>query len=87
MNDFLYGIAVCGSGGAGLFFLKYWRQTGDRFFLLFAVAFVALALDWMLLVIVPQAAEYRHLLYVWRLVGFGFILAAIWDKNRTRPDS
>ena len=84
MGDFLYGIAVCGAGGASLFFLRYWRQTRDRFFLFFAAAFAALAVNWLLLVVYHPSVEYRHLFYVWRLLAFGLILTAIWDKNRSR---
>ena len=83
MIDFVYGIAVCSCWGASVFFVKYWRETHDRFFLLFALAFLALSLNWSLLAVSHPAAESRHLLYVWRLVGFAFIIAAIWDKNRT----
>jgi hypothetical protein len=84
MNDFMYGIAVCSSAGASLFFLKYWRETRDRLFLLFAAAFVALSVNWLLLVVALPAAEYRHLVYMWRLAAFALILVAIWDKNRDR---
>jgi hypothetical protein len=83
MITFLYGIAVCSTTGVSLFFLKYWRETGDRFFLLFAAAFAALGVNWLLLVVYSPTAEYRHLVYMWRLLGFALILAAIWDKNRT----
>jgi hypothetical protein len=82
--DFLNGVAVCGSWGAAVFFLRYWRETHDRFFLLFAAAFVALSVNWLLLVFLQPAAEFRHLVYLWRLGGFLLILAAILDKNRRR---
>ena len=84
MGDFLYGIAVCGAGGASLFFLKYLGETRDRLFLFFAGAFAALAVDWVLLAVYHPEGEYRHLFYICRLLAFGLILAGIWDKNRTR---
>jgi hypothetical protein len=81
--EFLYGIAVCSAGGASVFFLKYWRATTDRFFLFFAAAFASLAVNWSLLAVYHPAGDYRYLVYLWRLLGFGFILTAIWDKNRS----
>ena len=84
MIDFLNGIAVGGCWGAGVFFLRYWRETGDRFFLFFTAAFLALSVNWLLLVIYQPTAEARHLVYIWRLLGFALILAAIWDKNRSQ---
>lgn len=86
MNDFLSGIAACSCWGAGVFFLRFWRSTHDRFFLLFACAFWVLSLNWTALVILRPAEEARHFVYLFRLAAFGLILAAVWDKNRTRPD-
>ena len=81
MVEFLYGIAVCSCWGVSLFFAKYWRETRDRFFLLFALAFATLSVTWLLLIVYQPAAEFRHLIYLWRLVAFALIIAAIWDKN------
>lgn len=39
MNDILTGGIAVASLLAGLFFLRFWRATGDRFFLFFAIAF------------------------------------------------
>ena len=86
MIDFLYGIVVCSCWGVTIFFLKYWRDTRDRFFLFFALAFAALSLNWLLLVVHHPPVESRHLFYVWRMIGFAFILAAIWEKNRADAD-
>jgi hypothetical protein len=82
--NFLYGVAACGSWAVAAFFLRYWRDTGDRLFLLFAVAFVLLSFDWISIVALQPAAELRHLIYLWRLAAFVVIGAAIWDKNRRR---
>jgi hypothetical protein len=82
--NFLYGVAVCGAWAIAAFFLRYWRDTGDRFFLLFAMAFVLLSVDWMSIVALRPAADVRHLTYLWRLAAFVMIGGAIWDKNRSR---
>lgn len=84
MNEFLSGVATAGALGVGLFFLRLWRETRDRFFVLFGVAFWALALNWFVLVLVAPASEHRHYFYVLRLVAFLLIIVAIVDKNRSR---
>jgi hypothetical protein len=64
---------------AGLFFLRFWKLTHDRLFLLFCVAFWIFALHWLLLALGVPLSEH---LYVLRLLTFLVIAAAIVDKNR-----
>ena len=85
MNEFLTGIATCGSCGAAAFFLRYWRETKDRFFLAFAAAFLVLALNWALVAIWQPTGETRPFFYLLRLGAFGLIILAILDKNRALP--
>jgi hypothetical protein len=82
MSEFLTGMAAAGSLGVGLFFLRLWRETHDRFFAFFGVAFWVLALNWLALAWVTPAAENRHYFYVVRLAAFLLIIVAIIDKNR-----
>jgi hypothetical protein len=82
MSEFLSGMAAAGSLGVGLIFLRLWRDTSDRFFGLFGVAFWVLALNWVALVWAAPGAEHRHYFYVPRLVAFLLIITAIIDKNR-----
>jgi hypothetical protein len=84
MIDFLSGVAAAGSLGVGLFFLRLWRETSDRFFGLFGFAFWVLALNWFLIVWAQPSSEHRHYFYVLRLVAFLLIIVAIVDKNRER---
>lgn len=84
MIEFLSGVAAAGSLGVGLFFVRLWRDTRDRFFALFGLAFWVLALNWFLLVWVEAPGEHRHYLYVLRLAAFLLIIVAIADKNRQR---
>jgi hypothetical protein len=79
---FLWGASALASWVAGLFFLRFWRETRDRFFVLFAAAFWVLAADWVALALVNPTDETRHLFYLARLLAFGLILVAIVDKNR-----
>jgi hypothetical protein len=84
MNQLLAGAIAAGSLFAGLFFYRFWVQTRDRFFLLFAGSFWLEALGRVLLVLIPHASEQEPLFYVVRLVAYALIIAAIWQKNRSR---
>jgi peptidoglycan/LPS O-acetylase OafA/YrhL len=66
---------------AALFFARFWRQTRDRLFRTFAVAFVLLALNQMLASALGAADERTGYTYVLRVLGFLLILYAIWRKN------
>jgi uncharacterized membrane protein HdeD (DUF308 family) len=78
----LTGAVAMASFVAMLFFLRFWRQTRDRFFLLFAVAFGLDALFRLTLGLSHPSAEAEPLFYIARLAMFGLILAAIILKNR-----
>ena len=82
MEEFLMGAIAMASVVAGLFFLRFWRDTGDRLFVIFATAFFLLATTRIGLALsrVPQE-ELTHWYWV-RLVAFVLILLAIFDKNR-----
>lgn len=84
INAFMLGGVVIASAIAALFFLKFWRQTKDRFFLFFAVAFACDSLTRTLLVMIPRSDEQEPLFYIGRLMTFGLIIAAIVDKNARR---
>ena len=76
------GAIVMGYAVAGLFFLRYWRQTRDRLFLIFAIAFWLLGAQRLALALTFQEAESHTGLYLVRLFAFLLILLAIVDKNR-----
>lgn len=65
-----------------LFFLRFWRQSRDRLFAFFALAFLVFAGQRLALALTTQVNENTTILYGIRLLGFGLILAAIIDKNR-----
>lgn len=69
---------------AGLFFLRFWRHTGDRFFLFFAVSFWIEGAHRVALFQLYGHDEASPLVYLPRLVAYGLIIAAIVDKNRAR---
>ena len=68
---------------AALFFLRFWQDTRDRFFLLFAIAFAIEGLNRALLGLTVVSQEHEPFFYLVRLFAFGLILVAIVDKNRT----
>lgn len=80
----LTGMLIALSLVAATLFFRSWRDTRDRFFALFAAAFLAFALNWVGLALTDPAAEARVYLYALRFGGFLLILAAIVDKNRVR---
>ena len=84
MNDLLTGAIVMATMTAALFFLRFWRTTHDRFFLFFALAFFIDGLDRLLLAPASPSTEDAPEYYLVRLLAYGLILFAIWDKNRPR---
>ncbi|HVL70015.1 MAG TPA: DUF5985 family protein [Vicinamibacterales bacterium] len=86
MHGFLIGIATCSCWGITAFFLKFWVETRDRFFLLFAAAFAVLSINWLLLGLWQPTGETRPFFYLLRLLAFGLIIAAVWEKNRPAAD-
>ena len=80
---FLSGATVVAAAAIALFFLRYWRETGDRFFALFALAFLIFAVNRTVLTALDDQSEARTLVYVARALAFGLILIAVVDKNRS----
>lgn len=76
------GLLVMGYAVAGLFFLRFWRETRDRLFGIFAGAFWLLALQRLLLALSQNPDNEQVWLYGIRLLAFVLILYAIVDKNR-----
>ncbi|HET8745772.1 MAG TPA: DUF5985 family protein [Ramlibacter sp.] len=85
MEQMLMGAIAAGWLVAGLFFFRFWRQTKDRFFLWFALSFWLEAADRVALSLMTPAAEGSPTIYGLRVVSYGLILLAIWQKNRPRP--
>lgn len=79
MNDFLHGAITLASLAISLFFLRFWRSTRERLFLLFSAAFWLLALHWMLASLWPSLTGPAHVL---RFIAFALIALAVLDKNR-----
>jgi len=79
------GALVMGYAVAALFFLRFWRETRDRLFGIFAAAFALLSVQRLALALSTDPNGDQLLLYGMRLLAFVLILAAIIDKNRGGP--
>ena len=84
MIEFLDGAGSLASAAIALFFLRYWRTTGDRLFAMFALAFAVFAANRIALAAIDDASEAETIVYVARALAFALLLAAIVDKNRAR---
>jgi hypothetical protein len=65
-----------------MFFLRFWRNTGDTLFAAFAGAFVLLGGGQALLTFLAVEAEEKSWIYLVRLAAFLCLLLAIVRKNR-----
>lgn len=79
---FLTGAVTFGYLLAGLFFLRFWRRTGDELFLAFAVAFALLGMAQGAIMLANNYLEERSWAYLPRLAAFALIILAIGRKNR-----
>lgn len=94
-TSFFCGVYMITFAAAALFFLKFYRATGDRFFRYFSSACALLAVERIALFFVdnpftsvPNAeTESQSLVYVFRLIAFLLILFAIVEKNRQSKKS
>jgi hypothetical protein len=84
MEEFVMGAIAMASAVAALFFLRFWQDTKDRLFAIFAVSFSLLGLTRLGLVLAKEQLEGHTSLYWVRLAAFVLILLAIADKNRRK---
>jgi len=84
MNDFISGMLAMGYLVAGIFFLRFWRDTRDRLFAMFGAAFFILALQRFGLQFINDVPERVTEWYFVRLLAFTLIIVAIIDKNRKK---
>lgn len=87
MIDFLNGASFVACLVIALCFLRYWKQTEDRLFGIFALAFCVFGVNRVLLSAVDEDADGRLVVYLLRLVAFLLIIVAVLDKNRSSAAS
>lgn len=84
MNLMLIGAIAMACFTASLFFIRFWQNTRDRFFLFFAVSFLIEGIGRLLLGSIVHSNEQEPLFYLLRLISFLLILYAIIDKNKEK---
>lgn len=84
LAPFVAGALTLGWLAIGVFFLKFWRRTGDGLFLAFAVAFALLATNQAVPVLFGIASEDQGYVYLLRLAAFLLIILAVLRKNLRR---
>lgn len=84
MTAFVLGATAMGCVVVALFFAHFWRDTGDRFFALFALAFLTFGVNRFVIVVLDEREGDDSLAYAIRLLAFVIIIVAVVDKNR-RP--
>jgi hypothetical protein len=84
VNKMLVGAIVLASLLVGLFFLRFWRSTHDRFFLYFALSFWLEGVNRAIFGIMGALSETLPVFYIIRLIAYGLILWAIVEKNWKR---
>ena len=82
MDLMLLGAISTASLVAGLFFLRFWRDTRDRFFLFFAVSFVIEGINRAALALTSDPNEGRPFFYFVRFLSLLLIFIAILHKNQ-----
>lgn len=84
MSQFLSGAIMMACWVVGLFFLRFWKKTKDRLFLIFAAAFWMLTVERLILAMLNKENEIYSFVYIIRFFAFVFIIWAIIDKNRSK---
>ena len=87
MIEFLLGATTMATLVSGLIFLRFHRRTRDRFFLFFAAAFWLEAVSRIWMWQRNPLDENETIIYVIRLISYGLIVAAIFNKNLRRGRS
>lgn len=82
MRAVLSGLIAALSLVAALHFRRFGKETGDRFFDLFAGAFALFAVNNFAVGVLDPDGSGGAGLYVIRLLAFLVIIVAIWQKNR-----
>ena len=84
MEHFIMGAIAMASAIVAMYFFRFWRDTRDRLFAMFGMAFVLLGLTRLGLAMSGDPSEGNTSWYWVRFVSFVIILVAIADKN-ARP--
>jgi hypothetical protein len=84
LSFILVGAIAMATVTTGVFFLRFWAMTKDRFFLFFAAAFLIEGVNRFLLGFLNDPTDDSPIYYAIRLLSYGLIVVAIVDKNLPR---
>lgn len=86
LTFFFSGIIFTSFGFAGIFFLKFWKKTKERFFLAFALACWALSIERIAMLIESKNNETSAWVYLFRLVAFFLVFLAVYHANQQKRE-
>lgn len=78
----LSGAIMMGCWVIALFFYRFWKQTHDRLFQIFSLAFWLYGVERLLPIVFEIPDKPRTFLYILRFLTTSLILLAIINKNR-----
>lgn len=81
MTIFLHGMVTMGFIIAAFFFLRFWRRTKDRLFVVFALAFLLLSINQVFISLPGSANPNESWEFLPRLGAFSLLILAILIKN------
>lgn len=84
ISAYAAGFFTCAALVAALFFLRFWRRSGDGLFLGFSIAFILMAANSVAPVLLRSLNDQEPAVYLFRLAAFAVIIVAIWRKNLGR---
>jgi hypothetical protein len=80
MNAFFYGMSTMGFLLAGVFFLRFWKKSGDALFIAFSAAFLLFSMDQIFLY-ADENSPFPERSFIFRLAGFALLIFAVLRKN------
>jgi uncharacterized membrane protein HdeD (DUF308 family) len=86
MIVFLHGMVTMGFIIAGLLFIRFWRRTKDRLFLVFALAFSLLSVNQVFISLPSSPNPNESWEFLPRLGAFSLLILAILTKNFGRRE-
>lgn len=84
LDSFFSGSICMGFLLVAMFFLRFWKSTGDRLFLFFSAAFALMLVERIMRVALDITTEWYPMVYLLRLAAFVIIAYGILDKNRRK---
>lgn len=83
LNAMFAGAIMVSAWAISVFFLCFWRRTGDPLFSCFAIAFLLMGVERVAIMFLP--GDRQFIAYLIRLPSFLFIIFGVWNKNRNHP--